>query len=106
LLEGPHHRWVEHLAGLHAELESFHPDPTDQILPAGEEAKARPQRAVFVETGRAEIDSELQRPWLIESRRTNPSTAGIIDIDNGALIVGEPDDRLDRFQWQQVIGHS
>jgi hypothetical protein len=40
----------------------FHPDPTDQILPAGEEAKARPHRAVFIETGRAEIHSELKRP--------------------------------------------
>ncbi|HMD65976.1 MAG TPA: hypothetical protein VKG22_04930 [Stellaceae bacterium] len=59
LFEGPHHRRVEHLAGFHAELEALDPDPTDQIFPAGEQAEPWPLRAVFVETGRADIDTEL-----------------------------------------------
>jgi hypothetical protein len=56
-------------AGFHAELEAFHPDPADQsfLRRAGQPG---PLRAVFVETGRADIDTELERPQLTESRRT------------------------------------
>ena len=78
----------------------------NEILPAGEQAEARALRAVFVETGRADIDAELKHPRLTESRRTDPGAAGIIDIDKGAHIVGEPDDRANRFERQEVIGHS
>jgi hypothetical protein len=73
LFKRPHHGRVEHLPGFHAELEALHSDPTNQILPAGEQAEPWPFGAVFVETGGSEIDAELQRPRLTDSGRTLPS---------------------------------
>src|SRR5260370_38267012 len=55
---------------------------------------------------RPDIDTELQRPRLTKAGRTNPRAAGIVDIHEATLVVREPDDRFDRFERQQVIGHS
>jgi len=73
---------------------------------AGEQAEPWPLRAVFVETGRSDINTELRRPRLTEAGRTNPRAAGIVDIHEGTLVVREPDDRFDRFEREQVVGHS
>jgi len=43
---------------------------------------------------------------LTKCSRTNPRTAGIVDIDEGALVMREPDDGLDCSERKQVIGHS
>src|SRR6476659_3605472 len=79
--------------------------PTRSFLPASR-AEPWPLRPVFVETGRSDINTELQRPRLTEGGRTDPRTAGIVDIHEGTLVVREPDDRFDRFEREQVIGHS
>src|SRR5207237_4114942 len=76
----------------------------DQVAAAGEQAETRPDSAVFVEPGGADIDAQLQHLRLVECGRPDPCPAGVVDIDERALVVRQPDHRVDRIQRHQIVG--
>src|SRR5271166_6126627 len=92
LLEGTQHRRVEHLPRLEPEFEAGRTDPGDEIRLPGQQAETRADGAVFVKTCRADIDAELEHAGLTKTRRPDPRAAGVVHIDQGALVMGDPDD--------------
>ena len=66
----------------------------DEVLAPGEEAEPRPYRAVLVEARCSDIDPEFQHARLVEGCGTDPRTAGVIDVDDGTLLVREANDRV------------
>ena len=67
----------------------------DELAAAGEQAEPRPDRAVLVEAGRAELDAELERPRLAEDRGADARAAGVVDEDRNVRLARRGDRRLD-----------
>jgi len=104
LLERAHHGRVQHGPRLQAALEALRPDAADQRLVAGHQSQPRSDRAVLVQAGGAEVHAQLQHSRVVERGGAHAGAARVVDVDRGAAVVGELDDRADGLQRHQLVG--
>jgi hypothetical protein len=104
LLERAHDGRVQHGSRFQTALEALRADAPDQRPVAGHQPQPRPERAVLVQTGGAEVHAQLQQAGVVERGRGHAGAARVVDVDRRSPVVGELDDRADGVERHQLVG--